>query len=246
MTNTDKSPKAPHGPQRVSVRLKPPLWHHERHVLRALASEISNTVPLLRKVSGRQDRVVDLGSGDAPYRSLFVPPYREYVCCDLPGSSAEVAISPGEPVPLEEASADLVVSFQVLEHVEDLDWYLGEARRLLRPGGHLILSTHGTWLYHPHPTDYWRWTRDGLRVAMEVHGFEIKRLTGVVGPLAWTTQFRLLGYRHVLQRVPLLGGILTNALSLAMNVRMIVEDAITPQSINEDNACVYVVWATTR
>ena len=39
---------------------------------------------------------------------------------------------------------DLVASFQVLEHVWDLDAYLGEARRALRPEGWLLLSTHGS------------------------------------------------------------------------------------------------------
>ena len=130
-----------------------------------------------------------------------------------------------------------------LEHVQDLGWYLGECRRLLHPDGWLLLSTHGSWLYHPHPTDYRRWTEDGLRADIGAHGFTIERVTGLMGPLAWTTQFRLLGYRHVLLQIPLLGPLLLPPLTAAMNLRMELEDAVTPHAIRQDNACVYVVVA---
>jgi SAM-dependent methyltransferase len=153
---------------------------------------------------------------------------------------AEVRVQPGRPIDLPDASADGVVSFQVLEHVWDLDWYLGECRRLLRPGGWLLLSTHGNWLYHPHPTDFRRWTRDGLVEELSGRGFRPAMVQAEIGPLAWTTQFRLLGYRHVLQRLPLLGRCLTGLLSCAMNLRMVVEDAVTPAPIRDANAAVYV------
>ena len=100
---------------------------------------------------------------------------------------------------------DLVASFQVLEHVWDLDAYLGEARRALRPEGWLLLSTHGSWLYHPHPHDYRRWTAEGLRREVESRGFRLVRMEPVVGPLAWTTIFRSLGVAHVLKPWPVVG-----------------------------------------
>jgi len=39
------------------------------------------------------------------------------------------------------ASFDVVVSFEVFEHLENSDKYLAECRRVLRPGGRLMLST---------------------------------------------------------------------------------------------------------
>ena len=188
------------------------------------------------------DVVVDMGCGDVPYRPLFEARGARYVGCDIDGV-AEVRIAPGLPVPLSDAYARLVVSFQVLEHVWDLGWYLGECRRMLRPSGQLLLSTHGTWLYHPHPTDFRRWTQDGLVKEIEEHGFTVQRITGLMGPLAWTTQFRLLGYREVLRRIPLLGAAVLPVITTAMNLRMELEDAITPESIRQTNACIYVVVA---
>src|SRR5690606_18285456 len=102
----------------------------------------------------------------------------------------DIVFKEGEALPIESAAADCVVSFQVLEHVWDLDAYLLECRRLMSKNGRLILSTHGTWLYHPHPGDYRRWTRDGLIRDLEMRGFEIESIDAAVGPLAWTTQFR--------------------------------------------------------
>ena len=52
---------------------------------------------------------------------------------------------PGEPLPLEDASVDVAWAGDVLEHVVDLAPWLSEVRRVLRPGGELLLSTphHG-------------------------------------------------------------------------------------------------------
>lgn len=51
------------------------------------------------------------------------------------------AIGADRPLPFADASFDTVVSLQVIEHVDDRDLYLSEARRVLRPGGHLVLIT---------------------------------------------------------------------------------------------------------
>jgi SAM-dependent methyltransferase len=50
-------------------------------------------------------------------------------------------IDPTRPLPFADASFDTVLSFQVFEHVADTRRYLAEIRRVLRPGGHLVLVT---------------------------------------------------------------------------------------------------------
>jgi 2-polyprenyl-3-methyl-5-hydroxy-6-metoxy-1,4-benzoquinol methylase len=51
----------------------------------------------------------------------------------------------GEPLPVEDGWADVAWAGEVLEHVVDLAPWLSEVRRVLRPGGELLLSTphHG-------------------------------------------------------------------------------------------------------
>jgi SAM-dependent methyltransferase len=220
-------------------RLAPPCWDHQWYPLRSLARALDEAARK-RLPALRGGVVVDLGCGDSPYQSLLTQHGgANYIRCDL-GNMADVAIVPGQPVDLPTASADLVVSFQVLEHVWDLDWYLGEARRLLKPSGQLLLTTHGSWLYHPHPGDFRRWTRTGLTQELAVRGLDVEHCQGLIGPLAWTTQFRLLGLREALRRVPLVGAAVVPPVACLMNLRMSLEDAITPADITADNACIYL------
>lgn len=47
----------------------------------------------------------------------------------------------GRRLPFADESFDVVVSFQVIEHVPDPDQFLGEIRRVLRRGGRAVLTT---------------------------------------------------------------------------------------------------------
>ena len=54
----------------------------------------------------------------------------------------EVIEAPAEAIPLPDASADAVISTLVLCSVDDLDLALSEIRRILRPGGALVIIEH--------------------------------------------------------------------------------------------------------
>lgn len=54
---------------------------------------------------------------------------------------AELAVAGLEDVPLESGSIDLVVCFEVIEHVDNPVRAFAELRRVLRPNGALLLST---------------------------------------------------------------------------------------------------------
>lgn len=134
-------------------------------------------------ISVEQPVIVDYGCGQRPYEPLFAP-YNDvqYIGADLADNpQAEVYLTNDGALPLDDESADLVLSTQVLEHVLDPMLYLMEAGRVLKPGGRLILSTHGYWMFHPHPTDLWRWTSQGLRHIVEHQGFLIEDFAGLMG-----------------------------------------------------------------
>ncbi len=230
---------------RSSTRLHPAIWDHQYHPLVGLRRALNQTIPeTLTPPETGGGTVIDLGCGGVPYRPLFTERGYRYIGCDIEGAP-DVLIGEDGRVPLADGSAEGVVSFQVLEHVWDLGRYLGECRRLCRPGGWLILSTHGTWPYHPHPTDFRRWTRDGLTRELTERGFEVAQVRAILGPLAWTTQIRLLGCREVLLRVPLARFLIPVCCAL-MNLRIGIEEMLTPASFRESNACIYVTFSRRR
>jgi len=49
-----------------------------------------------------------------------------------------VTINPGTPLPFEDSSIDKIFASEVIAAVADIDQFLGELRRVLRPGGRLV------------------------------------------------------------------------------------------------------------
>ena len=92
---------------------------------------------------------LDFGCGAKPYAQLFTARGVTYHRCGTRRRARCRKSAADGTLSAADQSADLVVSFQVLEHVRDIDTYLQEAGRVLRDDGLMLLSTHGTWLYHP-------------------------------------------------------------------------------------------------
>jgi SAM-dependent methyltransferase len=149
-----------------------------RYVSRELENVVARyALPVLAVGS----RVLDYGCAARPYRALLGPSL-DYVGADLAGNElADVVLNDDGTVPLPDADFDLILSTQVLEHVADPPLYLSECRRLLKPDGSLVLTTHGLMYYHPDPVDYWRWTCAGLTRDLEAVGLRVVEMRGIMG-----------------------------------------------------------------
>ncbi len=112
---------------------------------------------------GAPVRVLDVGCGVKPYYPFFADIASEYVGVDVVENPLAELLGPVEALPVEDASFDVVLCTQVLEHCDDPAAAVRELRRVTRPGGRVLASTHGVQVYHPSPADYWRWTHEGLR-----------------------------------------------------------------------------------
>lgn len=219
-----------------SRRATPAIWQPDWYVLSELARAIRS---VLARLDVKGARVLDYGCGTRPYERWFAAAGARYLGADLDGAH-EVRIAPDGALSAPSSSAEVVASFQVLEHVWDVPGYLREAHRVLVPGGRLLLSTHGTWLYHPHPGDFRRWTAEGLKREIEAAGFVLDSLLPVAGPLAWTTILRSVGLSQFLRKIPLAGPALSAITATVLNLKARLEDFITPPAVIRENACVYL------
>jgi SAM-dependent methyltransferase len=188
----------------------------------------------------RQLEAIDLGCGNMPYRPLFESRGVHYRGADLPGNpDAQLTLDPATGrVDVPDGSCDIVVSTQVLEHVASPAAYLAECRRLLRPGGRLILSTHGYWWYHPDPQDFWRWTGDGLRRLITEQGFTVERTVGVLGLSAAGLQLFQDGRWRAMPRF------MRPLFALVMQTLILVFDRLHTEEQRAKDAAVYVIVAT--
>lgn len=183
------------------------------------------------------ESLLDYGCGNKPYQRLFSEKFTNYVCADLAGNrQADVTIRSDGTLPSPDDSFDCVLSSQVLEHVIDPALYLREAFRVLRPGASLIISTHGSWPYHPDPTDYWRWTIDGLQLQIQAAGFEIVTVKGVFGPESVALQ---LWQDSTSYRLP---SLIQPAYHWFFQTFIWLIERRHPDKLSED-ASVYIVWA---
>jgi SAM-dependent methyltransferase len=210
-------------------------WHRLSYIVAELPRALERMAAELRV--GPDARVLDYGCADVPYRRFFAAD-AEYLAADLPGNpDATLEIGTDGRVPVEDASVDAVLSTQVLEHVADPALYLAECARVLRPGGRMLLSTHGLMVFHPDPVDYWRWTCDGLRRVVADAGLEIVAFEGIMGVTATGLQLVQDGWYWRLPRRlrPLLALVLQSLIRIA--------DRLEPASSRSLNAMVFALVA---
>lgn len=220
-----------------------PFWDTYFYSSGLLRKKMEENIPAHLEKS-KKYKVLDYGCGVKPYKYIFNDCSSSYVGADVgENPHADFRIEPDEKLPFKDEEFDVVLSSQVLEHVENTDLYLGECRRVLKTGGLLILSTHGTWQFHSAPVDVQRWTSYGLKKIIEKYGFKIKDFIPSLGQLALTSQLRLTFYHSFVKEVfkPLM--ILYYPLSVIYQLKMKIEDLITPQRVKDRDSAYYLLIA---
>jgi ubiquinone/menaquinone biosynthesis C-methylase UbiE len=147
--------------------------------------------------------VLDLGCGAGQFSAELAAAGAHPIAVDVaaealrrarervPGLDARLWAA-GEPLPLADNSADAVWAGEVIEHVADVAPWLSEVRRVLRPGGTLLLTTPGhgpgtllalalsprRFAAHFEPrSDHLRFfSRRTLRVLLDDLGFDVAEL----------------------------------------------------------------------
>jgi SAM-dependent methyltransferase len=166
--------------ERLPQQLEPPDWTLRR---RFLLGEVRPG-----------DRALDLGSGAGEFTAALADAGAAVVGVDV----AEAALSRARaahpeldfrrasidgPLPFPDGAFDLVWSSEVIEHVADTARWLSEVRRVLSPGGRLLLTTpsHGRLrvalggverFSEPLGDHLHLYTRSSLRTLLDEFGFD--------------------------------------------------------------------------
>ncbi len=121
--------------------------------------------------------LLDVGCGAMPFARLFDGRVTRYWGTDLLGSpdlgdATPVAYSRAEALPFRAGSFDTVMGLAMFTYVPEPQRMLAEVRRVLRPGGALLLECVQMGPLYPLHVDYYRYTRHGAAYQLQAAGFE--------------------------------------------------------------------------
>ena len=108
--------------------------------------------------------------------------------------------SPLHKIPKEDGFFDTIICNAVLEHVANPDEVMTEFYRVLKPRGILYLVIPFLQPEHLDPTDFQRYTKDGITKLAENHEFEVLKVDpmhNIYHTLAWIVE-RWLWSKHTL------------------------------------------------
>ncbi|MBF0216872.1 MAG: class I SAM-dependent methyltransferase [Candidatus Omnitrophica bacterium] len=138
--------------------------------------------------------VLDAGCGLGQYRKLVKGGYIALDLSRRAGCNIDV-VGDLLNIPAKDSAFDRILCLQVLEHVKEPITLLKELRRVLKPGGDLLLTAPQGWGEHMKPEDYFRFTSYGLRHLAGQAGMEVSSIEPLGG------FFNYLGNR--IQYIPL-------------------------------------------
>jgi len=98
----------------------------------------------------------------------------QYIGIDMEDGDGVDLVASANDIPFKDESFDVVVCTEMLEHDPAFWKSISEMTRVLRPGGHLLLTTRGIGFpYHEYPGDYWRFTNEAIEMLLRDAGLTI-------------------------------------------------------------------------
>jgi SAM-dependent methyltransferase len=127
--------------------------------------------------------VLDTGAGALAFRQFITGRSGlHYLACDLAHTHPDLNfVADGTNLPVRTGAAQTVICSAVIEHVPDTQALLNELRRVLAPGGFLLMTVPHVHYIHAEPHDYYRFTEFGIRHVLERAGFDVVSVESVGG-----------------------------------------------------------------
>ncbi len=132
---------------------------------------------------GDASLALDIGSADGPSAGWFRETVGHTVSLDIDprGLGPDGVCGSAYELPFADATFDLVCAFDVIEHTEPESASLAEIRRVLRPGGRLLMTVPAyQWAWSDHDVangHHRRYTRPRAVAVVEAAGLRVERAT---------------------------------------------------------------------
>ncbi len=164
-----------------------PSYRSEPHVARYRYSKkwIADGMTVLDMGCGTGYGAQNLEEAGA-HRVLGVDYSREaagYARAHFGGAATHFAVGHASHVPLAAEAFDAIICMEAIEHFPDIDLFLGEMSRTLKPGGLFLVSTPNKLFHSPHtdepdnPFHVIEFTLAGFHEQLERH-FTVERMLG--------------------------------------------------------------------
>jgi SAM-dependent methyltransferase len=134
-------------------------------------------------------RVLDAGAGASKYRPFFQHcQYQTQDFCQYQGELVKYLqpidyVCDITAIPLPDATLDVILCTEVMEHVADPGAVLSEFARLVKPGGKVLLTAPLLSVLHMEPYHYFGgFTHYWYRYWLPAKGFKVDSITAVSGP----------------------------------------------------------------
>ncbi len=136
---------------------------------------------LFLKKHSTESKTLDIGCGNTPYVSYFP----NSVTIDVSKLRKPAILADAHCLPFKNASFEVILCTEVLEHLKEPQWAIDEMERVLLDGGKLVLTTRFIFPLHDTPGDYYRFTKYGLRYLLRNwERVEIEEETSTIGSIA--------------------------------------------------------------
>jgi len=201
----------------------------------AIRDEFRQVYPLL------EGRLLDAGCGRMPYRQevLSRSAVTSYVGLDIENAIPyDENVQPdqrwdGVTMPFEDALFDCAIATEVLEHLPDIQRFLKEIKRVVRPGGRFFFTTPFLWSYHEVPYDFQRMTVFGLREHLSRAGFQQIKVKAIGN---WHSTLALMLGLWV-ERAPLVWGLRRLLRYLVLGLQQVLMKFDAPSDEMERSMC---------
>ena len=229
--NRNRASASENTPELMDGELKEQQQHYDRTWRKGLEAgkeqrgNLQTNLEFLTKVDifRPNDRILEIGCGIGTvvfelsrqgYEVIGTDISREAIAYGLEKyGDIRLEVQPAEILPYENESFDVVLSFDVFEHIARIDKHISEVFRVLRPGGSYLFQTPNKYsniIFETLSTKSFRWRRahpslhtpGQLKRRLSRHGFEVEFVK--MNPINKFTieKLRRLGpIGHIIQRI---------------------------------------------